>query len=190
MKVDYGGEIMNFMKSLAGVLLVSSAAMLPQTPLKVVGDLDLNRYAGKWYESARLPNRFQEKCSGDVTADYTVQPDGTIQVVNRCRLSDGKITEAKGVAKKAEKDGKNSVLKVRFAPAFLSFLPQVWGDYQVLALGPAYEYAVVGDPDRKYLWILSRSPQLGDTLYSEAVRQARERGFDVGKLQRTSQANH
>ena len=179
---------MTFIKSLSGVLLVvSSSALLAQIPLKVVEDLDLNRYSGQWYESARLPNPFQEKCSGDVTANYMLESDGNIGVVNRCRLSNGKISEATGVAKKAQKNGKNSVLKVRFAPAFLSFLPQVWGDYQVLALGSAYEYAVVGDPDRKYLWILSRSPQLGETLYSEAVRHARDQGFDVSKLQRTTQ---
>ena len=178
------------MKSLFGLLLVVSATVvLAQSPLKVVENLDLNRYAGKWYEAARFPNRFQDKCSGEVTADYTLQIDGNISVVNRCRLANGKMTEAKGLAKKSQKDGKNSVLKVRFAPAFLSFLPLVWGDYQVLALGPAYDYAVVGDSERKYLWILSRSPQLNDTLYAEAVRQAREQGFDVGKLQRTAQAN-
>jgi apolipoprotein D and lipocalin family protein len=157
------------------------------SPLKVVENLDLNRYAGKWYEIARFPNRFQDKCSGEVTADYTLQPDGNISVVNRCRQPDGKITEAKGVAKKAKKDGKNSVLKVRFAPSFLSFIPQVWGDYQVLALGPNYEYSIVGDPKREYLWILSRSPQMREALYAEAIRQAREQGFDVGKLQRTAQ---
>ena len=178
------------MKTLSGLLLVVSAAgVLAQSPLKVVENLDLNRYAGKWYEAARLPNRFQEKCSAEVTADYALQTDGNITVVNRCRLANGKMTEAKGLAKKAQKDGKNSILKVRFAPSFLSFLPQVWGDYQVLALGPMYDYAVVGDPERKYLWILSRSPQLTDTIYAEAVRHAREQGFDVGKLQRTAQAN-
>jgi apolipoprotein D and lipocalin family protein len=169
--------------------MASSAVLLAQSgPLKVVKNLDLNRYAGKWYEVARFPNRFQEKCSGDVTADYTLQPVGKITVMNRCRQHDGKITEAAGVAKKADKDGKNSVLKVRFAPALLSFLPQVWGDYQVIALGPNYEYSVVGDPKREYLWILSRSPQMTDALYAEAVRQAREQGFDVGKLQRTAHA--
>jgi apolipoprotein D and lipocalin family protein len=171
------------------LLLVPVTVVLAQSPLKVVENLDLNRYAGKWYEAARLPNRFQDKCTGEVTADYTLQDDGNISVVNQCRLANGKMTEAKGLARKANKDGKNSVLKVRFAPSFLSFLPQVWGDYQVLALGPAYDYAVVGDPERKYLWILSRSPQMTDTLYAEAVRQAREQGFDVGKLQRTAQAN-
>jgi apolipoprotein D and lipocalin family protein len=175
------------MKTLYGLLLVLSAtAVLAQGPLKVVENLDLKRYEGRWFEVARFPNRFQDKCTGEVTADYALQADGNISVVNRCRLADGKMTEAKGLAKKAQKDGQNSILKVRFAPSFLSFLPQVWGDYQVLALGPAYDYAVVGDPERKYLWILSRSPQLTDTLYAEAVRQAREQGFDVGKLQRTA----
>ena len=96
---------------------------------------------------ARLPNRFQEKCAGEVVASYALRPDGRITVTNRCRTTGGETTEATGVARRV--DGKPpSVLEVRFAPAFLSFLPAVWGDYQVIALGADYDHAMVGTPDR------------------------------------------
>src|SRR5678815_682161 len=125
-----------------------------KSPLRVVPSVDLDRYAGRWYEIARLPNRFQKKCAGEVIAKYTRQSDGNITVLNSCRLKDGSPIQAEGVARLAGNGQPNSVLKVRFAPAFLSFLPQVWGDYQIIALSPDYTHSVVGDPARKYLWIL------------------------------------
>jgi len=73
-------------------------------------------------------------------------------------------------------------LKVRFAPAFLSFLPMVWGDYQVIALGAEYDHVMVGTPDRKYLWILARTPRVDEALYRSLVEQARSQGFDVTAL--------
>ena len=103
------------------------AAPQKKEPLRVVPAIDFNRYAGKWYEIARFPNRFQKRCAGEVTAEYTLRTDGKITVLNRCRLADGSSIQAKGLAKTAGKGRPNSVLKVRFAPAFLSFIPQVLG---------------------------------------------------------------
>src|SRR6185369_16771190 len=100
-------------------------------PLRVVPVVDLDRYTGEWYEIARLPNRFQKRCAGEVTAKYTLQPSGKISVLNRCRLENGEQIQAEGVARVAGKGQPNSILKVRFAPALLSFIPQVWGDYQI-----------------------------------------------------------
>jgi apolipoprotein D and lipocalin family protein len=177
-------------KLFAGSLLLLTAAMVAkannetQPPLKVVSSLDLSRYNGLWYEVARLPNSFEKKCVADVTAQYSPLPDGRIQVVNRCRKADGEITEAKGVAQRAEKNGPNSRLKVRFAPSFLSFLPFVWGDYQVIDLAPDYSYALVGEPGRKYLWILSRTPQMDESTLSKLTERAAAQGFDVSKLMR------
>ena len=94
-----------------------------KAPLRVVPEVDLDRYAGQWYEIARLPNRFQKRCAGEVTANYTLQPDGKISVLNRCRLESGEHIQAKGVARVAGKKQANSMLKVRFAPSFLSFIP-------------------------------------------------------------------
>ena len=164
------------------------AAPQKKEPLRVVPAIDFNRYAGKWYEIARFPNRFQKRCAGEVTAEYTLRTDGKITVLNRCRLADGSSIQAKGLAKTAGKGRPNSVLKVRFAPAFLSFIPQVWGDYQVLALSPDYSWAVVGDPAREYLWVLSRTPSLDDAVYAKAVAEATSQGFDTRRLEKTRQS--
>src|SRR5215218_3830122 len=133
----------------AGLLLLSAALLVKaerkeKEPLRVVPSVDLRRYSGLWYEVARLPNRFEEKCAGDVTAEYTLKGSGRIRVVNRCRKRDGKVTEAVGAARLADRKGTNSRLEVRFAPSFLSFLPIVWGDYQIIELAPDYTHAVVG----------------------------------------------
>ena len=157
-------------------------------PLRVVPSVDLERYAGTWYEIARLPNRFQKKCAGDVAATYTVRSDGGLDVLNRCRKADGQLTEAKGRARVADKRGPNSKLKVRFAPAFLSLLPFVWGDYQVIDLAPDYSYALVGEPGRKYLWVLSRTPRMDEETYARALARGAAEGFDVSKLVRTEQS--
>lgn len=183
---------MNKRVAAAGLLLLFAALMVKaerkaKEPLRVVPSVDLPRYTGLWYEVARLPNRFEEKCAGDVTAEYTLKSADRIKVVNRCRKRDGKMTEAVGDAKLADKKGPNSRLKVRFAPAFLSFLPVVWGDYQIIELAPDYSHAVVGDPSRKYLWFLSRNPQMDEATYLRLTEAARSQGFDVSKLIRTKQ---
>ena len=163
-------------------VLAVRAEKKEKEPLRVVPSVDLRRYEGLWYEVARLPNRFEEKCAGDVTAEYALKEDGRLRVVNRCRKKDGKMTEAVGEARLADREGPNSRLKVRVAPAFLSFLPMVWGDYQIIELAPDYAYAVVGDPGRKYLWILSRNPRLDEATYLRLTEAARSQGFDVGRL--------
>lgn len=176
--------------SLIATMLILGAALpsaADQAPLRVVSAVDLNRYAGTWYEVARLPNRFQSKCAGEVVARYTLRPDGRITVANSCRQSDGTTTDATGVARRVEGQP-TSILEVRFAPAFLSFLPAVWGDYQVIALGEAYDHAVVGTPDRKFLWILSRTPQLDPGLYQRLLAQATAQGFDTAKVVPTRQS--
>jgi len=172
------------------LVAVAVVAALPlmaaQPPLRVVPDVDLTRYAGTWYEIARLPNRFQAKCAGEVVATYQPQPDGRIVVTNRCRTSTGEVTVATGIARRV--DGRPpSVLEVRFAPAFLSFLPAVWGDYQIIALGPDYDHAVVGTPDRAYLWVLSRAPRMEADLYRRLLDDARAQGFDVARVVETRQ---
>lgn len=161
-------------------------AMVSSAPTPVP-TLDLQRYAGRWYEIARYPNRFQKQCARDTTAEYVLGADGRITVTNRCVRADGSTDQAVGVARLATPGGPASKLKVRFAPAFLSFIPQVWGDYWVLALAPDYRYAVVGDPGRNYLWILSRTAQMSAADYRAAVDAAAAQGFDTTRLQRTEQ---
>jgi apolipoprotein D and lipocalin family protein len=156
-------------------------------PLPVVANVDLKQYSGKWYEIARYPNRFQRSCVGEVTAIYTVLPDREMQVENACRKSNGKIETAKGKARFAEKDGSTAKLEVRFAPSWLSWLPMVWGDYWVIDLDKDYSYSVVGTPDREYLWILSREPEMDEGTYRNILEKVAKLDFDTGKLVRTKQ---
>ena len=161
--------------------------LLMAPDLKTVSKVDLHKYSGVWYEIARLPNRFQKECAGDVSAEYTLLDNGQIKVVNRCReAGKAKPKEAEGVARVAEEDnGSNSILQVRFAPAILSFLDSVWGDYRIIALDEQYRYALVGSSDRKYLWILSRTKTLDDGAYKRLLKTAVEQGFNVNQIIRT-----
>jgi len=148
----------------------------------VVPHVDFDRYQGTWHEIARFPNRFQKRCVGDVTATYSLRSDKKIDVLNRCRVADGSYISARGIAKTVGQGQPNSMLKVRFAPRFLSFLPMVWGDYHVLTLAPDYSYAAVGSPDRRYLWILARSPAVQASTYRQILEEVRAKGFDVERL--------
>jgi apolipoprotein D and lipocalin family protein len=170
----------------ATALQPAAAPAQPPPPVRAVPFVDLDRYAGDWFEIARFPNRFQRQCVGDVRATYARRPDGRVDVVNRCRTAEGE-TEARGVARIVD-ERTFAKLEVRFAPAWLSWLPMVWGDYWIIGLAPDYSWAVVGDPDRDYLWILARAPHLDDASTEVARAAARDNGFDVKRLVPTSQA--
>lgn len=158
------------------------------TPLQVVSHLDLQRYVGTWYEIARLPNWFQKKCTANTTATYDIRPDGRLRVVNRCTLKNGAIVQVEGVARIADRRGPHRILKVRFAPKFLSFLPFVWGDYWIIDLASDYSYALVGEPSRKYLWILSRTPRMEGALLQNLLQTAQQQGFALDHLIFTQQS--
>lgn len=162
-------------------------AARPKASVQAVQGMDIGRYVGTWYEIARFPNRFQKKCAGDVTANYTPLTDGTLRVLNKCRLADGKYEQALAVARKADPDLPNTILKVRFAPAWLSWLPLVWADYWVVALDTEYAYALVGTPDHDYLWVLSRTPDMDAAIYAGLLKQAEAQGYDISRLQKTVQ---
>lgn len=144
--------------------------------LDVVPHVELTKYLGRWYEIAHLPTRFQEGCT-DTTATYTLSNDGSITVLNECRRR-GKVKRAKGKAKVVDKTT-GAKLKVTFFWPFS-------GDYWIIKLGTAYEYAVVGTPNRKYLWILSRTHHMEDALYTQLLEFAKSKGFDVTRLIKTS----
>lgn len=165
----------------------AAGAVPPSLPNVPVDAVDLERYAGTWYEQAHLPMFFQRKCVADTTARYTPNADGTMAVVNRCRTREGGFNEAQGVARKV--GGRTSTLEVRFAPRWLSWLPAVWGDYWVIALDDDYRWAMVGSPSRKYLWILSRSPHLDDAVRTQLIQQARAMGYPVDALVHTPQSS-
>ena len=171
------------------IAIVAIASTLrAQQPLRVAESVDLQRYAGKWYEIARIPNKFQDRCARDVVAQYTLRADSRIDVVNQCRNADGGVEQARGIARKG-KSGNNAALQVRFAPAILSFLPNVWGDYWIIAIGPDYTWSVVGTPSRDYLWILSRTPAMSANGYEQAIEIAKGNGFDATRIVKTPQKN-
>ena len=174
------------MRTLLAVLMV--AAPLQSEPVRTVDAVDLDRYLGEWFEIARFPNRFQRTCTGDVRATYARRADGRVDVINRCRTADGRITEARGVARVVD-ERTSAKLKVRFAPAALSFLPFVWGDYWIVGLADDYSWAVVASPDRTYLWILARARTLDAVSLDAARAVARTNGFDLDRLTMTPHAS-
>ena len=137
------------------ILLAGSAMAQGKPPLEVVEPVDLQRYLGKWYEIASYPAWFQKGCTGS-TAEYTMTPDGRIQVINRCRKKglDGPLKESKGKAEVVD-TVTNAKLKVWFFWPFK-------GNYWIIELDDDYQWAVVGEPGRKYLWILSRTPVMDE----------------------------
>lgn len=172
-------------------VLLLSVGIFAQSPAvksapSTVSSVDLKRYSGTWYEIARYPNKFEKDCAGNVTATYTLKDNGKIAVTNKCLKNDGKIQNAEGEARIKDKTT-NAKLEVRFAPGFLSFLPQVWGDYWVLDLAPDYSYAVVGDRKREYLWILNRAPQMDVKTYESILTVVEQKGFTPNKLVKTLQ---
>jgi apolipoprotein D and lipocalin family protein len=144
--------------------------------LEVVPHVELEKYLGKWYEIAHLPARFQEGCT-DTSATYTLSEDGSISVLNEC-MKNGKMKRAKGKAKVVDKNS-GAKLKVTFFWPF-------YGDYWIIDVGKDYDYAVVGTPNRKYLWILSRTLQMDDKLFSQLVESVKSKGFDVNNLIKTN----
>lgn len=164
--------------SVISTVVAGMAGVDRKNVLEVVGAVDLSRYAGRWYEIARLPNRFEKKCADSVTATYTLRSDGKVDVVNRCRKANGEYTTAKGKAKIVD-NKTNAKLKVTFFWPF-------YGDYWILDLGPNYEYAVVGAPNRDYLWVLSRTAQIDEQLYQNLLAKMAARGFETGRMIRTS----
>ena len=144
--------------------------------LEVVPHVELEKYLGKWYEVAHLPFRFEDGCT-DITATYSLSKDGSISVLNEC-LRDGKLKQAKGKAKVVDKNT-GARLKVTFFWPFSA-------DYWIIDLGKEYDYAVVGTPNRKYLWILSRTPQLDERLFSQLIASVKSKGFNVNDLIKTS----
>ena len=144
-------------------------------PAKAV---DLGRYLGRWFEIARYEQGFQKGCQG-VTADYSLQPDRSINVVNRCRKPGGKMSEARGRAKVV--DGTtNAKLKVSFFGPF-------YGDYWVLDHADDYSWSIVGEPSGRYLWLLARQPTPPEADVSKLIERARSMGYDTSLLLRTVQ---
>jgi len=155
-------------------------------PLQTIERLDVGRYLGTWYEIAKYPNIFQRQCVSDTRALYRLREDGQLDVVNRCRQANGEMTEAVGRARQIGA-ADSPKLEVRFAPAWLSWLPMVWGNYWVIDLDPAYLLVAVSEPKREYLWVLSRTPAVDAAAYQALLVRLQAKGFDLSKLEKSAQ---
>ena len=160
---------------------------MDQPPLPTVPALDLPRYLGTWYEIDRLPMRHEPEDATDVSAHYTLDEDGSIRVRNRC-LRGGELVEAIGQAKPI--DASNSRLEVSFLPVGLRWIPFTRGDYWVILVDGGYTAALVGSPDRKYLWLLSREPRMDEITRQHYIAYARQQGFDVDRMIHTPHTGH
>lgn len=169
--------------ALSLIAVLAGCASKPQS-LPTQSNVDLNKYAGTWYEQARLPNRFQDDCVSDVQADYVMQANGTLSVTNQCRIASGstKSAQAEGRLNPAFNPTDPSKLQVRFAPAWTSWLPAVWGDYWIMKLEGDYEYSLVGTPNREYLWVLSREKRADPAKVEQLLDYAQTQGFEVSKV--------
>lgn len=164
--------------------LITHANAQNQKLVTTVPSVDLERYQGLWYEIAKIPNRFQRKCARGTTAHYARRADGKIDVINRCFDKEGKVIEARGIARIVNTES-NAKLKVSFVKILGVSL--FWGDYWIIGLGEDYEYAIVGVPHRKYGWILSRTPSLSQEKLEVIFNILRKLGYDPENFEMTRQ---
>ena len=150
-----------------------------------VNTIELPKYLGRWYEVARLPMFFERNCASNVTAAYSLNSDSTIKVDNQCQKKDGDKMQSIGQA--VAVDESNSKLLVTFLPSWLRWTGLAKAPYWVLKIDDNYTTALVGEPSRKYLWILSRTPKISPAIYQEYVAEAQRQGFDTRKLIVTKQ---
>jgi apolipoprotein D and lipocalin family protein len=175
----------NYFQTLNKTVFVTIFSLMVTTittaqPLQTVPYVDLKKYAGKWYEIASFPQRFQKGCNC-TTAEYTLTDEGYVIVENRCNKDNvnGKQSSIKGKAFVDENSG-NAKLKVQFFWPFK-------GKYWIIDLAEDYSYAVVGHPNKKYLWILSRTATMNENTYQQIISRIKEKGFDISKIKLTKQ---
>lgn len=163
---------------------MATIAYAQNPPLKTVEKLELDRYLGVWYEVARKPLYFQNKCDRDVSATYTLNENGNVNVDNKCLSKDGSLNQSIGEAY-IQNAPANSKLKVSFLPSAIRWLPFGRGDYWVLKIDDNYQTVLVGEPDRKYMWILSRTAQPNEQVVGEYLDYAKSVGYDLGDVIKT-----
>ncbi len=157
------------------ILLSAFTLMAQNNEPKTVNHVDLQKYIGTWYEIAKIPNRFQKQCIKNTTASYSINDDGTLKVINSCEDDEGEMDTAEGVAEVVDPKT-NSKLEVSFVSIFGIHL--FWGDYWIIGLPDDYSYAVIGTPNRKYGWILSRTPSLPEEKLNEAYDILRKNDYN------------
>ena len=176
-KIAVGGVIL---LGLAATTMVYAQAK----PLHVADKVELDKYLGVWYEIARKPMSFQNQCDSNVTATYTLNENGNVLVDNRCTMKDGQQSHAIGEAF-VQNAPFNTKLKVSFLPEAIRWLPAGRGDYWILKIDENYQTVLVGEPSRKYMWVLSRDPHLDQHVVNEYLDYAKSVGYDLKNLIRT-----
>jgi apolipoprotein D and lipocalin family protein len=191
----------SFTAALAALALCAAPAAWASGPAPPpLPELDLAAYMGRWHQVALFPNRFQKQCLDSTTATYTLLPEGQVRVLNRCRTAsgwdeaEGRVRLGPGAQRRAEATVAPAVLEVSFLPAALRWLPVGWGAYHVLHLGPPVSstaataatatWAIVGEPSREFLWVLSRPPTLEPAQWQQVEAEIRRLGYDPARLQR------
>jgi apolipoprotein D and lipocalin family protein len=160
----------------AVVSLTACNTTVPANAPPTVASVDVARYLGTWTQQGMVPNKFQKMCASNTRATYAKDGDG-LTVLNQCLDADGKLVEAKGVAKIVE-GSNNAKLRVSFFRPF-------YGDYWILALDPDYQSVLVGDPKRENGWVLSRAAKLDDATYNAILDKAAALGYDKARFVRS-----
>jgi apolipoprotein D and lipocalin family protein len=169
------------MKDWMALLIISLSFFLAgmsrmaKDPPRTVANVDLNRYTGLWHEISKIPNPFQKQCAAGTTAEYSLQEDGRIQVINKCYKSDGSLDEAAGVARIVDSKS-NAKLEVSFVR--ILGRNRFWGDYWIIELDEDYQWVIIGHPKRKYGWILSRTPEISPELRLQLNERLKAQGYD------------
>lgn len=178
--------------ALGGALLLglgaATMAYAKDQPLKAVDKVELDRYLGVWYEVARKPLYFQKKCDRNVTATYTLNENGNVNVDNRCYSQDGQLNQSIGEAF-IQNAPYNSKLKVSFLPSAIRWMPFGRGDYWILKIDEDYQTVLVGESGRKYMWVLSRSSQPNEKVVKEYLDYAKSVGYDLSDVINTKQTS-
>ncbi|OTG68106.1 hypothetical protein B9T25_05280 [Acinetobacter sp. ANC 4470] len=176
--------------AVVGVVLIglgaATLAYAQTKPLQTVDKVQLDKYLGVWYEIARKPMYFQNQCDRDVTATYTLNENGNINVDNRCFSKDGQLKRSIGEAF-VQNAPFNSKLKVGFLPEAVRWLPVGRGDYWILKIDNDYQTVLVGEPRRRYMWVLSRSAQPDQAVVNEYLEYAKSLGYNLSDVIHTKQ---
>ncbi|AXA84262.1 hypothetical protein DCD74_05750 [Lysobacter oculi] len=151
-----------------------------------VEHVELPRYLGTWYEIARKPMWAEDREARDVTATYELKDNGRVRVLNSCLNDEGEVEQSEGEA--LPLDTTNAKLSVSFMPKALRWVPFTQGDYWIMRLEPGYNIALVGTPNRKYLWLLARDAQLDESTVRDWLHYAAEDGFDISDIIRPVQS--
>ena len=171
-------------KTVLFLFMLTIVTYSQNTQVSTVDSVDLQKYTGTWFEIAKIPNSFQDQCIKRTTARYSLDDDGDIKVINSCIDEDGEVDDAEGVARVVDKKS-NAKLEVSFV-SFLGIRP-FWGDYWIIGLDENYKWAVVGTPNRKYGWILSRTKNLDEGTMKEINKILLNNGYDPENFQKSPQ---